>query len=145
MAWLGLRKTTKDRPKAAWGSRRAIVAHVALAIWLPGCATASWWQVNIALSGDSIGWIYSVMWPFFAVFGTVFWWTLVHDDPDTVGGRGLRRLQAAAASQGDEDAETVSSDDLIAMAEEEDPALAEYNAYLAELARSDRPKSWMRR
>ncbi len=144
MAWIGFAKNQSNR-RADWGSRRSIVAHVALAVWLPGCATACWWQVNIALSGDSIGWVYSVMWPCFAVFGAVFWWTLIHDDPETVGAKGLRRLQEAGGDQALDSAEnTISSDELIDMAEAEDPELAAYNAYLAELART-RPKSWIRR
>ena len=102
-----------------------MLSTVALIVWVPGCAVAAWWQVGIALGGDSLGWVYSVMWPCFAVFGTVFWWFLVHDAPDTVGARDPREL-------GDERA--------IAEAEAHDPELAAYNAYLAGLA--DRPKSW---
>ena len=116
---------------------------------------ACWWQVGVARSGDSLGWIYSVMWPCFAVFGTVFWWHFVHDDPDTVGRRGLRRLQQSAAghhSPGDGDGEGGPTDDdpderrdALARAEAEDPELAAYNAYLAALARDDRRRSRRRR
>lgn len=146
-----------------WWSRRAVVAHIALAIWVPGCAVAAWWQVGIALGGDSLGWVYSVMWPCFAVFGVVFWWFLVHDDPDTVGARGLRRLRETSAtggsggsgghggsegsggSGGSEGSGDTEPDDAaaIAQAEADDPELAEYNAYLASLA--TRQKSWRRR
>jgi hypothetical protein len=82
------------------------------------------------------------MWPLFAVFGTIFWWHFVHDDPDTVGRRGLRRIQAAVA---DAEADTRQPDPraaALAQAEAEDPELAEYNAYLAALARDPRPSSW---
>jgi hypothetical protein len=130
-----------------WFTTRALVAHAALVVWVPGCAVACWWQIGIALSGDSLGWIYSVMWPCFAVFGSVFWWHFVHDDPDTVGRRGLRRLQQAAAvsvEQTDVEAPDAGAAAL-ARAEAEDPQLAEYNAYLAALARDDRPKSWRSR
>ena len=130
-------------------TRRALLAHGALIIWVPGCAVACWWQVGIALSGDSLGWIYSVMWPSFAVFGTVFWWHFVHDDPDTLGRRGLRRLQRAAATEGGglpASVEHGASPDhrelASARAEDEDPELAAYNDYLAALAREDRSKSW---
>ena len=80
-------------PAARWLSRRALIAHAALVIWVPGCAVATWWQVTVALSGDALGWVYSVMWPCLAVFAVVLWWNLVHDDPETVGARGLRRLR----------------------------------------------------
>ncbi|MGD0379887.1 MAG: hypothetical protein ABSC30_07870 [Acidimicrobiales bacterium] len=122
---------------------------------MPGCVVACWWQVGVARSGDSLGWIYSVMWPCFAVFGTVFWWHFVHDDPDTVGRRGLRRLQQSAAghhSPGDGDGGGGPTDDdpderrdALARAEAEDPELAAYNAYLASLARDDRRRSRRRR
>ena len=122
-------------------------------VWVPGCAVACWWQVGVGLSGDSLGWIYSVMWPCFAVFGTVFWWHFVHDDPDTVGRRGLRRLQDAAGTQGaDPTGRRVRSgigpdpaELALARAEAEDPELAEYNAYLAALSRDARPSTWRSR
>ncbi len=119
------------------------MAHAALIVWIPGCAVASWWQVGIGLSGDSLGWIYSVMWPCFALFGTVFWWHFVHDDPDSIGRRGLRRLQEAAAveSAGQAPVEPDVREIALARAEAEDPELAEYNAYLAALARDSRPGS----
>jgi hypothetical protein len=84
------------------------------------------------------------MWPCFALFGTVFWWHFVHDDPDTIGRRGLRRLQQAATT-GPEGPDNDRPDDraiALAQAEAEDPELAAYNAYLAALTREDRPSSW---
>ena len=135
-----------------WTTRRAVLAHVALVVWVPGCAVACWWQVGVGLSGDSLGWIYSVMWPCFAVFGTVFWWHFVHDDPDTVGRRGLRRLQqenATTPGQPDQHGEETGEADPVALAlaraEAEDPELAAYNAYLASLSRQARPSTWRSR
>ncbi|MGA2521075.1 MAG: hypothetical protein ABSG81_09690 [Acidimicrobiales bacterium] len=122
--------------RRVWTTRRAVVAHVALAVWVPGCAVACWWQVGIALSGDSLGWIYSVMWPCFAVFATIFWWHFLHDDPDTLGRRGLKRVQSTAAGGDVVDRELGAL--AIREAEADDPELAEYNAYLAALARDDR-------
>ena len=123
-----------------WWTKRSLIAHGALLIWVPGCAIAAWWQVGIALGGDSLGWIYSVMWPCFAVFGIVFWWFLVHDDPDSLGARGLRRMREHS------DAVTTTvrqgRDETIVQAEGEDPELAAYNAYLAQLAHQ--PKGWRR-
>jgi len=97
-----------------------------------------------------LGWVYSVMWPCFAVFSVVLWWNIVHDDPDTVGARGLRRLQQEAAIEADEgptspDKGPTSPDDAIARAEAEDAELAAYNAYLAELSTGPEAKSWRRR
>jgi hypothetical protein len=143
-----------------WTTPKALVLHGVIAIWVPGCALATWWQVNIALSGDNLGWIYTFMWPCFAVFAVVLWWNLIHDDPDTVGARGLRRLQEEAAQKeaaqkeaAMRDAGLVSgtgpeaespAEDAITRAEAEDGELAAYNAYLAELRRTD-SKNWRRR
>jgi len=104
---------------------------------------ACWWQVTIALSGDALGWVYSVMWPSFAVFGVVLWWNIVHDDPQTVGARGLRRLREEAERA--RPVEEPATDDAISRAEAEDAELAAYNAYLAELRRRPDTKTWRRR
>ncbi|HMK62352.1 MAG TPA: hypothetical protein VK386_01935 [Acidimicrobiales bacterium] len=134
--------------RSRWLTRRAVLAHLALAVWLPGCALAAWWQVGIALGGDGLGWVYSVMWPCFAVFGTIFWWFLVHDDPDTLGARGLRLRSAVTTAATDTDnTATVDGTSIahrrLAEAEAEDPELASYNAYLSSLT-TDR-KTWRRR
>jgi hypothetical protein len=126
-----------------WTSRRALLAHAVLLVWVPGCTVATWWQVHIALSGDSLGWVYSVMWPCFALFAIVLWWNLVHDDPETVGARGLRRLREEAAATVPLHREP-AVDDPIARAEAEDVELAAYNAYLAELRRGPDTKTWRR-
>jgi hypothetical protein len=68
-----------------------LLAHAAVVVFVPGCAVASWWQVGVARSGTTLGWAYAVMWPCFALFGLVVWWQVIHDDPDTVGKRGMRR------------------------------------------------------
>jgi hypothetical protein len=122
------------------------VAHGALAVWLPGCTVATWWQIGIAESGDSLGWVYSVMWPSFALFGIVFWWFLVHDDPDTLGRRGLRAGGNGGGDPADSDAasERAARAEALARAESEDPELAAYNDYLAALARQDRTSTTSR-
>jgi len=121
------------RSRTLWFDRRAVVAHGVLAVWVPGCIVACWWQVGVALSGDSLGWVYSIMWPCFAVFGTVFWWHFVHDDPATLGRRGLRRLQQSGEAADPE--ARARRERVLADAEAADPDLAAYNRYLASLAR----------
>lgn len=138
-----LRSSGHTRSK--WLTRRAIVAHVTLLLWVPGCAVAAWWQVGIALGGDNLGWVYSVMWPCFAVFGSIFWWFLIHDDPETLGARGLRRA-VSSVTDGSSSPAAAASDgtgERLVRAEREDPELAAYNAYLASL--TSREKTWRRR
>jgi hypothetical protein len=110
-------------------------------IFVPGCIAATIWQVGVARSGNDIGWAYAVMWPLFAAYGCVLWWHLVHDDPDTVGLRGVLRLRSAPGTVGEDTEADLARDEAIRRAEEEDPELAAYNAYLAELAREDRARA----
>jgi len=135
----GSRSVPVGRAGARWWSRRALVAHGVVVVWTAGCVVATWWQVGVARSGDALGWVYSVMWPCFAVFAVVFWWHFVHDDPDTLGRRGLRRLHPDGTAPTEEDAHRAQA---LAEAEAEDPELAEYNAYLSSLAREGSRGTW---
>jgi hypothetical protein len=133
---------TSPSTEGRWTSRRALIAHGVILVWVPGCAVATWWQVNIALSGDGLGWVYSVMWPCFALFSVVLWWNIIHDDPDTVGARGLRRLREEAEAEVPNSGP--AADDAIARAEADDAELAAYNAYLADLQKGPDTKTWRR-
>ncbi len=75
-----------------WFSKRAITLHLAVLVFVPGCAVAAWWQVNRAEDGNQLSYLYSVMWPVFGILAIVFWWVLVHTDYETVGLKGTRRL-----------------------------------------------------
>ena len=136
-----------------WLSRRAVSLHVAVLVFVPGCAVAAWWQINRAESGNQLSYLYSVMWPVFGVLGLYFWWMLLHTDYDTVGLKGMRRQQEAAAADdpgtvagayaGSRRAQPTAPAPAAAFAVE-DPELAAYNARLAELA-SKGPKTWRAR
>jgi len=129
---------TSARRRSRWLTRRALLAHLAILIWFPGCLVAGRWQVSVALAGDHLAYLYSVEWPVFALFGLVVWWHLVHDDPESVGGRALLRLRATRP------AETGPGAPVTRRPDEEDERLAAYNDFLEELAAKDRPKSWRR-
>jgi hypothetical protein len=145
-----------------WLSGRAITLHVAVLIFVPGCAVAAWWQVGRAADGNELSYVYSVMWPVFGILGLVFWWMLIHTDYDNAGLKGTLRQQAEAEAEAD--AQTF---DLAALsrsphgvtaspvttpfvAEEplvdadQDPELAAYNARLAALADKG-AKTWRNR
>lgn len=159
--------------RSRWLTKRALIAHVVIIIWFPGCFVAAWWQVTVALAGDSLGYLYSVEWPVFAIFGAIAWWNVIHDDPEAVGQRGLRfarlKAQRQLASLGqpgfghadtkeamvDSDLGAMSMEDDIATQavilgealrrpEEEDEQLAAYNNYLAQLHETRVSKSWRR-
>jgi hypothetical protein len=137
-----------------WFSKRALIFHLAIIVWFPGCLVAAWWQITVALAGDSLGWLYSVEWPVFAIFGAVFWWNLIHDDPEQTGHKGLilakKRLVESNSSSSPAQGivtEGVSSHDTeqdldlrlsgidvenIRRIAQEDEDMAAYNEYLAQ-------------
>lgn len=122
--------------RARWLSRRAITLHVSVVLWVPGCLLAGWWQVTRALDGNGLSYLYSVEWPAFALVGVWMWWSLVHTDPENVGARAQRRMQAARARAG---VTPVSPE---RRPDQEDAELAAYNDRLAELAAQTQPKTW---
>jgi hypothetical protein len=133
-----------------WLSGRAISLHLAVLVFVPGCALAAWWQINRAQDGNQLSYFYSVMWPVFGLLGLYFWWMLIHTDFENVGLKGTRRqTQAVVATQGSAEATSPSStsvgtEEPVGTADEADPELAAYNARLAELA-SQGPKTWRHR
>src|ERR1700691_2707807 len=136
-----------------WLSKRALSLHLAVLVFVPGCAVAAWWQIHRAEDGNQLSYLYSVMWPAFGILGVYFWWMLLHTDYDTVGLKGMRRQQEAAAlddpgtvapaTPGPDTQQPTASAQAAAFAVE-DPELAAYNARLAELA-SQGPKTWRAR
>ncbi len=144
-----------------WFSRRAILLHLAILVWFPGCLVAFWWQVHRAFDGNGLSYLYSVEWPAFAVAGVWGWWQLVHTDPGDVGRAAQEKMAAAAASPATTASPgttaarptTAAARPTTATAvqssparrrEDEDPELAAYNDRLARLA-AEGPKGWRRR
>lgn len=123
-----------------WLSKRAVSLHVAVLVFVPGCAIAAWWQVTRAQDGNQLSYLYSVMWPVFGLLGLCFWWMLIHTDYETVGMKGLRHQQAEAAQAAPETeidwpaAAMELAEGPDGSADEDDPELAAYNARLADLA-----------
>jgi DNA-binding transcriptional regulator of glucitol operon len=135
-----------DVVRQRWLSGRAVSLHLAVLVFVPGCAVAAWWQIHRAQDGNQLSYLYSVMWPVFGILGLYFWWMLLHTDYETVGLKGMRRQQEAAATgDGGTVAITPPAPDVQAPAlAVEDPELAAYNARLAELAAKG-PKTWRAR
>ena len=135
-----------------WLSRRAVSLHLAVLVFVPGCALAAWWQINRAADGNQLSYLYSVMWPAFGILSVYFWWMLIHTDYENVGLKGMRRQQAEAAFVEPEASPWSSlspTDDRVRRRRHqspaaEDPELAAYNARLAALA-AQGPKTWRKR
>jgi hypothetical protein len=135
--------------RARWLSKRAVSLHAAVLVVVPGCAVAAWWQVGRAMDGNTLSYLYMVMWPAFGLLGIYFWWLLLHTDYESVGLKGMRRAQAAEqAATGVEAtspaAPTVVTEEPARAAADEDPELAAYNARLAALS-AQGPKTWRNR
>jgi DNA-binding transcriptional regulator of glucitol operon len=126
-----------------WLSRRAVWLHLALLVFVPGCAVAAWWQINRAADGNQLSYLYSVLWPAFGVLAVYFWWMLIHTDYDSVGLKGMLRQQADDADAAGTTA-PVPTQPQSAASPDDDPELAAYNARLAELA-AQGPKTWRAR
>jgi len=98
---------------------------------VPTCAIACYWQVTVALAGDGLGWLYSIEWPAFGLFGIIVWWNLIHDDPAKVGSGALRTGHVRTSRP------TSRSRGTTSRPAEESPELKAYNDYLAALASTD--------
>jgi DNA-binding transcriptional regulator of glucitol operon len=118
--------------------------HLAVLVFVPGCALAAWWQINRAADGNQLSYLYSVMWPAFGVLSVYFWWMLIHTDYENVGLKGMRRQQAEASPCSSLSPNTMSPEPPTSVSADEDPELAAYNARLAELA-AQGPKTWRKR
>ncbi|HMC39094.1 MAG TPA: hypothetical protein VKI19_05485 [Acidimicrobiales bacterium] len=106
-------------------SPRALTLHVLLAVTVVLCTVAAWWQVDRALSGHALSWLYVVEWPAFGGIAAWLWWVLVtRPDPPAAG----RRRPTAGRTAGE-----LSWDPAL-----ESPRLRAYNAYLGSLGRGER-------
>jgi hypothetical protein len=81
-----------------WVTPRALVLHLAFLAIAAGCLTAGWWQINRAMQGNTLSYLYSVEWPAFVVVAGIGWWQMVHDTPEDIAERRRFREQMRVAS-----------------------------------------------
>jgi hypothetical protein len=108
--------------------------HLLMVVSFWGMLWLGDWQFHRAISGNALSWAYTFEWPLFAGFVVVFWARTIRDEfrlrrdgvidqPETEpvlpAAIGMAAGDRAAA--------------LIAQAEDDDPELSAYNAYLARL------------
>jgi hypothetical protein len=106
--------------------------HAFVVVAFTGMLWLGDWQFRRAQSGNALSWAYTFEWPLFALFGLVFWAKTILDelrpppdpgvapDVDLPAGAGGRPAAGPGGQAG-----TPADDD--------DPELAAYNAYLARL------------
>jgi hypothetical protein len=105
--------------------------HATVFFVVATCLVLGWWQLERALSGNTLSWAYTIEWPFFGGYAVFMWWKLLHEDPE---GRPLR----ARVGLRQEKLNRNKSGHPAANEADEDEKLAEYNKYLEELNASDR-------
>ncbi len=95
---------------------------------------SSWWRPASPSGGGSwsgpcpgntLSWVYTFEWPFFAGYAIYMWWKLLHE-----GSRGGASVHGVGRRQ------TLRE----ASIKDEEEKLAEYNRYLAELHASDQAR-----
>jgi DNA-binding transcriptional regulator of glucitol operon len=112
-----------------------IVVHVSVLVLVVGFLALGWWQVGRAAQGNLLSFGYAVEWPVFAAF-VIFVWIVE-----------MRKALRAAKPTNDAVADEMSVDSAVPQApvpaeprrkrneaaydDSADPALAEYNHYLA--------------
>lgn len=121
--------------KSKYLSRRAIVLHVCLLLWVTMCAVAAWWQVSRAVQGNSLSYMYAIEWPCFAVLGVLGWYAMLNMEKVTAN-------QEAARREYEEQMRAEARAARAKVEEPEDPTLAAYNDHLAELATEPKKKLW---
>jgi hypothetical protein len=115
-----------------FASARALRLHLTALVVVASCLMLGWWQLERALSGNTLSWVYTFEWPFFAGYAIFMWWRLLHEAPEGTRGSVATHGRADALGRaGPRDAERDAADEL---------RLAEYNRYLADLQEIDRSR-----
>ena len=117
--------------RRVWLSPRALKLHAVILVVVPACLALCVWQINRALSGNSLSWAYVFEWPLFAAYAIYMWWRFVHEktEPADVVASVNGHVDGAPRPQAGPPEETSA---------QEEAELAAYNDYLARLAERDR-------
>ncbi len=119
--------------RGRWLSKRALLAHLCLALWIPACIWLAVWQASRASAGNSLSYVYALEWPALALFGLWGWWMLLHTEkptPEQVAERQAEEAKARAAAKAEAEARTADVD----------PEMAAYNEHLKALDEKGRSK-----
>ncbi len=85
---------------AKYLTRRCIGLHALVLVLVPAFLLAGWWQYHVALGGNDLSWVYTVEWPFFAVYAVYVWWKLIHDESTPFDRLWAAKQRAAADAEG---------------------------------------------
>jgi hypothetical protein len=129
--------------RTTWFSARAFKLHAAAIFVVAACAVLGWWQFTRAIGGNTLSWVYTFEWPFFALYAIYMWWKFLHEPLSET-----RAVEVAATREREQQQRQQAASVERTIAEkvdeigfdpydEADPELAAYNRYLASLHRSD--------
>lgn len=79
---------------------RCIGLHLLVVVLVPTFLFAGWWQYHVALGGNDLSWVYTVEWPFFAVYALYVWWKMIHDRTTMLDRLWAVKARAAADAEG---------------------------------------------
>lgn len=79
---------------------RCIALHLLVVVLVPTFLYAGWWQYHVALGGNDLSWVYTVEWPFFAVYAVYVWWKMIHDKTTMLDRLWAVKARAAANAEG---------------------------------------------
>lgn len=124
------------KPEPRWHflfAPRWLAWHAFVVAAVAGMLLLGDWQFRRAEAGNALSWAYTFEWPVFAVFAVVFWAKTILDElrPEKApgGAAGAVELPAGALPASG----AAGQDQAGAAADQDDPELAAYNAYLARL------------
>ncbi|MEU2034024.1 transcriptional regulator [Nocardia amamiensis] len=131
-------------PRRSAHNRPALIALVIVAAL--GCLALAWWQweryESASGTGQNLG--YALQWPLFAAFAVFAYFRFVRlereaeeEDEPTDTGRGAVASGRAAKSVAPKEIPAGLLPERPKAVRDEDPVLAEYNRYLAELHAND--------
>lgn len=81
-------------------TRRCILLHLLVIVLVPAFLVAGWWQYEVARGGNTLSWVYTVEWPFFALYALYVWWRMIHDQSTLFDRMWAARQRAAADASG---------------------------------------------
>ena len=81
-----------------WVKPRSLGLHLLFVLIAGGCGMAAWWQVERAMQGNTLSYLYSIEWPGFAVVAGIGWWQMFHDTPEDIANRRAYHVRMKAAS-----------------------------------------------
>ena len=81
-----------------WVKPRSLGLHLLFVLIATGCLIAGWWQVNRAMQGNTLSYLYSIEWPAFAAVAGIGWWQMFHDTPEDIARRREYHEKMRAAS-----------------------------------------------